>query len=350
MIITGNFIGNFYTDQKSTLMKGQIIPEGNEHFIRLYRGELRQINKLNSYNPDELRNRNSLFFRGVENVQMHAGDGTIVSKDVVKSFQRVTLNDVNVKDTWEINGKTYGLIEGTFTGEFFDKLNNPLIEDPKVPPTIPPVDPDPIARDPHDPVIVENPPVPINPDPRDPRWYKNNSGCLSDVWRLLKWFLIILLIIWLLTKIRGCNLFNQGSSQYNCEECEKELIRLRDSINGFQSIDCNSFNMSGGIDVTNSKCYLGDRGGQVVLYFNTHEAPDKIEVYYENEIIASTFQIDGNVDGFVGSIYKDSIGSLAFDYNPNSDKYCIIKVTGGNIIKPLEWSNTKWEYEVTCPN
>ena len=58
-IVSGNFRGYFYTNQKTALASGEKIPEGKIHEIHLYQGELNDVVKESEYKPETLRNRES---------------------------------------------------------------------------------------------------------------------------------------------------------------------------------------------------------------------------------------------------------------------------------------------------
>lgn len=105
---------------------------------------------------------------------------------------------------------------------------------------------------------------------------------------------------------------------------------------------CNTHNESGGEGVTTNKHYLGNSPGIVRIQYDMQNIPDKLEIFYEEKRVASTHDIPHNVDGFVGENYQSGCcGTLEFNYKPNQDNYCIIKVTGSD--------RTIWEYQINCP-
>jgi hypothetical protein len=74
-----------------------------------------------------------------------------------------------------------------------------------------------------------------------------------------------------------------------------------------------------------------------------YSEPDKMEVYYENNLVASTFTIKGNNRGFVGSGNGSvSTGTLHFLYRYHIDQFIKVVLTGG--------TGTSWEYTIGCPN
>lgn len=106
---------------------------------------------------------------------------------------------------------------------------------------------------------------------------------------------------------------------------------------------CDDEARSGGDGVTTNKHTLGKNSGKVVLNFDMENVPDKLEVYYEGKLIASTTQIPGNENGYVGG--ENGAGccnQLSFDYKFNKEDFCIVVVTGGD--------STSWTYTLGCPN
>jgi len=140
--------------------------------------------------------------------------------------------------------------------------------------------------------------------------------------------------------------------------CYCELITLKDSLIKTDSLpppvklpapppkdsrkcDTKAHSGSDGVDV---KTYtLGTTSGMVAITFNMYSEPDKMEVYYENNLVASTFTIKGNNRGFVGSGNgSESTGTLHFLYRYHIDQFIKVVLTGG--------TGTSWEYTIGCPN
>jgi len=139
--------------------------------------------------------------------------------------------------------------------------------------------------------------------------------------------------------------------------CYCELITPKDSLPKTDSLpppvklpapppkdsrkcDTKAHSGSDGVDV---KTYtLGTTSGMVAITFNMYSEPDKMEVYYENNLVASTFTIKGNNRGFVGSGNgSESIGTLHFLYKYHIDQFVKVILTGG--------TGTSWEYTIGCP-
>jgi len=89
--------------------------------------------------------------------------------------------------------------------------------------------------------------------------------------------------------------------------------------------------------------WLGTLSGRVIIKYDMKNMPDKLEVFYEKKRIASTFQVHGNVDGFVGGDNPSGAdGTLIFDYAHHIDGFIEIVVTAPG-------AGTSWNYHVSCP-
>lgn len=161
---------------------------------------------------------------------------------------------------------------------------------------------------------------------------KNHEIKLIPRYPWLWWFLILILILLLFC----CSFFN-------CfYECDYKKINTN-NISEETVKPCYSQNESGGEGITKFTHYLGEQNGVVKIKFDMKNVPDKLEVYYEGILVASTFDIIGNVDGYVGTgLGISCCGELQFNYKKNKEDYCTVVVTG--------LDGTVWEYFIYCPN
>lgn len=97
-------------------------------------------------------------------------------------------------------------------------------------------------------------------------------------------------------------------------------------------LECNVQAGSGGQGTSFITQNLGPAGGEVVVSYDMYGIPDQMEVFYDNQLLASTGGLVSNAN------------SLTFTYtpNPNGPYYCIIKMTAPN-------SGTAWEFIAYCP-
>jgi hypothetical protein len=77
---------------------------------------------------------------------------------------------------------------------------------------------------------------------------------------------------------------------------------------------------------------LGSNPGQVNIKYNMLSVPDKMEIFYDNILVAST-----------GSLISGT-GNLSFNYNaePGKPRYCTVVLTAPK-------SGTEWNYYLGCP-
>lgn len=171
---------------------------------------------------------------------------------------------------------------------------------------------------------------------------KNKSHIirLKSKFPWLWWLLITFLILLFLCCLFGscdCSLLNRHSLQTTQAEPLIDTLTDNNPIK-----PCNAVNNSGGAGVTITKHFLGKQNGKVTLSFNMYNQPDKLELFYEGELVASTFDVVGNKNGFFGAdIGGSGEGYISFNYEFNRDDFCEVHVTG-----PL---NTSWEYSLNCP-
>jgi len=121
-IVSGDFEGNFYTHQKAVLSASESTID-KKHDIHLYRGELRNIKNENEYNPEQLRNRESYLLHNVTNVQFHLEKDATGNNNRIYNFEQILLRDAVIKESWELNGKTYGIITGKLLGKVKDEVS-----------------------------------------------------------------------------------------------------------------------------------------------------------------------------------------------------------------------------------
>lgn len=177
-------------------------------------------------------------------------------------------------------------------------------------------------------------------------WYRiiRSINWFSFRYWWLVWFLFLLVILMFFLKCckhqenNSCSekhhfnvrLKTIDSLLYNCCDCTDETIEENTShIDPPGTIPCNESTNSGADGITRNTHDLGDNIGIATITYEMYNVPDKIEVFYEGEIVASS------------STFVANSGSLSFTYRPNHDSFCTVVVTG-----PI---GTNWEYTMGCP-
>ena len=155
-------------------------------------------------------------------------------------------------------------------------------------------------------------------------------------------FLFTGIIIWLLlsgkrTELLENRMINAEKRLLNCDCNCNDVIDTLNSSNKQDTVNrekphnikpCESKIKSGlqGIDKTYVE--LGQNSGSVTINYDMLDQPDKLEVYYENKRIVSTFEVRNNENGFVGNHNRaGGVGVLKFNYVFNHDDFVKIVVT-----------------------
>jgi outer membrane protein OmpA-like peptidoglycan-associated protein len=216
--VSGNFVGNFYTHQKSALSIGEKIPDGGLHNVHVYKGELTEVNELEEFKPEEHLNRDGMLLHNVTNIQITPGINSSVKEKKIYDFEQLVLKNVVVENSWESNNKTYGILKGELVGKIKENSAIPVSHDdnsPIPPPPIggSPIQPPPVGGDPIGwgkfipPVITNN----------------GNGGCFTSIWNVLKWILLLLLVLFLL---KQCVFPKESSDNTNDDDCVAKMDSL----------------------------------------------------------------------------------------------------------------------------
>lgn len=97
------------------------------------------------------------------------------------------------------------------------------------------------------------------------------------------------------------------------------------------TLQCGQINDTGGGLYTEKYHELGNKAGKVQIEYDMYTAPDKMDVYYMNQLLATT------------NVEVTGKGTLSFSYTPVNGvtqiKVVVTNTTGGSV----------WEYLVKCP-
>jgi len=118
-----------------------------------------------------------------------------------------------------------------------------------------------------------------------------------------------------------------------CENIMVPNIPISNNIPPEQNsiINCNEEVQSGGQGQTTTTHSLGNQAGTVEVVYNMKSVPDRMDIYINGSIVASTNQ---DVSG---------TGSLNFNVPQNNNiNYCEVVVSA-----PYE--GTEWGYKINCP-
>ena len=166
---------------------------------------------------------------------------------------------------------------------------------------------------------------------------------LKRLWWLVPLLSLLILILLLFScdckeaVIRGC--IDKEYKEYN-PNADVDDGSCRTIL-----IPCNTDTKSGSEGITTITHTLGQQSGTVTIFYDMKDIPDKLEVFYENKKVCSTFDVSGNQNGFVGGYNAGCCNTISFDYTATGNSFCKIIVTGG---EDSEFS-TEWTYTLGCP-
>lgn len=217
--IAGNLTGYFYTHQKSPLSIGEKIPDSELHAVNLYKGSLTEAISVKSFKPEKHLNRAGMLLHNVTNVEIISSPGI---EHAIYAFDQLVLKNVKVDSSWEHNDKTYGILKGELIGKIKTRSKLSLAkDDERIPPppigggpdsTTPPIDGDNSGWNRFIPPIITE--------------RSQNGGCLSSIWSILKWLLLLLLILFLLKQCQSFTENKNDKIDYVCISKVDSLERL----------------------------------------------------------------------------------------------------------------------------
>jgi len=121
--------------------------------------------------------------------------------------------------------------------------------------------------------------------------------------------------------------------------CEENIVYIHEKIEVAPEVNdpinivvCNTEVKSGGQGRTTTTHELGRKAGQVYIEYDMDNIPDKMEVFYNGQLVATTRELVSNQ------------GSLNFYYSakPNEPNQCKVEMSA-----PEE--GTAWQYRLNCP-
>jgi outer membrane protein OmpA-like peptidoglycan-associated protein len=173
-VILGSFEGLFYTNQNNVLSVSDKISSETNHHLNVYEGEVKNTEFLDVFSPEDYKSYDSILLTNASNIEVNSGKGAHFSGKQKFDFNQVLLIDPEVLNSWELNGKTYGSIKSKFLGITHQISDTPYTgPDKKNNSTI-----SPFQQTTYNPFIKAR-------------------GCLSFLWRILGWLLLLLLLFWL---------------------------------------------------------------------------------------------------------------------------------------------------------
>jgi len=321
-IVSGEFVGNFYTIQKAIISALDSTLNKN-HQVNLYRGEVSNVRIEEKFLDNEIKNRDSILLHNVSNIQLCFDDDNKHFKIV--NFQELLLINPIVNDSWEINGKTYGIIKSKVIGKIKTIKNNNESTN-KVITTIdqettlekkvdnitneinnkdnPDVDFKNLWQNfnvPNNDINIENKTgcLPIGSEflTVGKGCFLFGIGCLNSIWKFLLFLISIFFLIWLLKSCFGKNIKNQNCCTKN-DSLVSLINELRDSLN-VNDIQSELDNLSSKIyffgDSTGIRNSNIDKINKIVGLLNKHKKYNVLINGYMNNTINKKIE-NNNLD------------------------------------------------------
>jgi outer membrane protein OmpA-like peptidoglycan-associated protein len=109
-VFLGDFKGMFYTFQIIPLENSGPFPEGQEHDINIYRGALQNAEYHDEFKPEEFKNLNSFLLSNVPKIQIAPIPPSPFIDKRTYNFSKLLLLKPTVEKSYDLNGRTYGII------------------------------------------------------------------------------------------------------------------------------------------------------------------------------------------------------------------------------------------------
>ncbi len=352
-IISGDFEGTFSTNQKKYFQSFEEL-NSDDCLVNIHEGEATNIKNF----TEVIQNNSQDFnFSEVKNIQIHPGNEWIYDNKRIFDIKDFTLTNIEILSTWQLNGKTFGKIKGRFYGSVLKK-NNKISEENN------PTRNNENKEDNSNSSGENNsnsknssnsendsnsskgesfkniPNQEVPSTPVEPKNKFLNPGCIPNIWKWLRWLILLIILLWLL---KQCTAIGKNLTCYvkkwrlenNLEDLKTESDTLKTKIeeNKVDIEPCAQKKADGFNHVDIQYFDLGEQSGKVKIHYDMYNEPDMLEMFYDGELINSTFE---NVrgEGFLNWNYQ---------YKKHKPTNFMLKLIPGPA------TGTKWIYSVHCP-
>lgn len=357
-ILKGKFSGTFRTLQKMHLNSGEAFPLNELHKIKIHRGVITDAKTINEteYKSSAVQCR----FNYIDNIQINTSANWPIKNDRIFSLGDLILNNVEFQNVQLVNEKTYGEIKADIVATVFQQPFNKGEENEG--------DNKDKNRGGGNNGNGENSGGPGNTGSGGGFTGGGNTagggnglnGCLPNIWKWLKWILLFLFLCWL---ISTCTQFGgKINCHYKLWKNKREYKKVKEEADSLQSKlkrikpvinPCQIENFKGTNEPRTYTYNLGKQSGQVEIWYDMYIIPDRMEVYYNGQIVGETnedfteIKISGqnydfsNLKGFAQK------GNISFDYKYKTNAPTELLV---RIIPNQQFNTTQWTFSVSCPN
>ena len=299
--VKGRFEGHFRTKQRSFLKSDEPFPKGDEHLVQIYRGI---VSKSEEIQLDEFQTIDGLYnFREIQNVQVNTSNHWPIPNDRIFSLINAKLLNVKVSNVQQVGDQNLGEIQGDVISVVIDsKLNDNGVGQ------VPHNDQDFGVGNNH--IFEDDNGTDEKNNTQDD--VDNNSGgksvngrtkkgCFSwfPNFNWLRWLLYLIAILLLLYLLSRCTQFSQ---KIYCKiqdwRVTEELKDVKLQNNTLESkiinttsviAPCGNLDTIKGDNNPKSIVYdLGEKSGNVLIFFDARIIPDRLEIIYDGQLVASS--------------------------------------------------------------
>lgn len=359
-IFQGKLKGTFCTNQKVNLLAGEKFPKDEAHKIIIHRGIITDSNIIPE---EEYENFDALCkFDSVDKIQINANKGWPERKDRIYSLESMKVSNLKFSKIQEINEKTYGEIDAEIVARIPFNTSNQNIN----------IDEEDLSSNKNNNSFNSGgnkngndnnngkyfPGTGKQDNPSSP-WI--TDGCLVTFWKWLKWLLILFFLLWFLYAFTQ---FGQKiSCYYRLWQSQREFLEIKKKADSLQFKlekikpivqPCQSVVFEGDNQPRSFTYNLGKKSGSVIISYDMRTIPDRMEVYYNGDLVGETKDELGLLDVGNGEVvdfrnlkgFATKTGSISFNYNYNKNLPTELLV---RIIPNQQYPTTKWNFDMKCP-
>ncbi len=367
--VLGKFEGSFKTFQNLNLAFGDTFPEDGKHLIRIYRGVISNSKTINAIEFDDVEGEISL--SDVSNIQINKSDNWPEINDRIFHLPNLKLRKVSITGLQTINKQTYGNIHAEICASVSENLSNDFnsvynenIIDTQVPKSDSDFNNDDkgegsIRKTNHkqdkqkEENSFENNHVSDEHKIPKKKWNLNLDPSVLKWIKRLFWILFIILLILLFTKWGEQLICSIQKYAYQTERIGlvKDRLKLESVIERTRpkKSKCGSQVKFDGDSTPQEFIYtLGTISGDVIINYDMYNVPDRIEVSYNGKAVAETNDryLHTTHQKYNNKGFADSSGTLIFRYNYKANELHELTI---RVIPNPKYKNTKWEFNVKCP-
>jgi hypothetical protein len=368
--IQGKFEGHFTTNQKKALNASDLLPEGHEHTVKIYRGLITESTQISQSAFEE--SNGYYHFKRINNIQINTSPNWPVPNDRIFSLNDLKLTQVQITNVDLFDNKTSGIIRGNVIGSVAEGTFDESIE-----------------KEPYNPGKAAKP-FPTSGQESDDQdvtsggkgnggsnstgsnsgstvevqnepWLQQgcnriqNQGCNS---RWLRWLLLLLLLFLLLYLLAKCTQVGRNIyCKLDNSRIEQKIVRTKEEIKllreKIRNTEPQAQACGGKIDHSGKNNYwdqrfnIGMQSGLIEIDFNALHMPDRLEVIYDGKLVAETNckNIKGYPELNGKGFQQDSIRlTYAYKYDIKKPTELLLRV-----IPNKDEPSTEWTINLNCP-